>query len=49
MEWQPIEAAPKDGADMWLYQQGQEPEQFVGYFCNDGGGTSLSRCSKVPG
>lgn len=36
MEWQPIETAPKNGDDLWLYQQGQEPEQFVGYFCSDG-------------
>jgi hypothetical protein len=36
--WQPIETAPKDARDLWLFEAGCEPEQFVGYWCSEGGG-----------
>lgn len=32
MEWQPIETAPKDGTDVWLFIPDDEPNQAVGYF-----------------
>ena len=35
MEWQPIETAPKDGRDLWLYTENDYPAQFVCSFVDD--------------
>jgi hypothetical protein len=33
--WLPIESAPKDGRDLWLYVPKEEPPQVVGYWIGD--------------
>lgn len=38
MEWLPIESAPKDGRDLWLYTPSDEPAQVVGYWADSWGG-----------
>ncbi len=36
--WQPIDTAPKDRSDVWLFCPNDEPQQCVGFFCNGDGG-----------
>lgn len=31
----PIESAPKDGRDLWLFCPSDDPEQFVGYWSQE--------------
>ena len=37
-EWKPIETAPKDGRDIWLFVPKEVPGQLVGYWSADDGG-----------
>ena len=32
-EWLPIESAPKDGDDIWLYDRQWSPSPQIGYWC----------------
>ena len=32
-EWLPIESAPKDGIDIWLYDRQWSPDPQIGYWC----------------
>jgi len=36
--WMPIESAPKDGRELWLFDGDQEPSQFVGFYADDPNG-----------
>ena len=37
MTWQPVETAPKDGTDLWLFSPHDDPQQFVGRWIEDEG------------
>lgn len=30
--WKPIETAPRDGTEVWLFDPEETPSQFVGYY-----------------
>ena len=44
--WRPIDTAPKDGDEVWLYCPGDHPAQCAGFFSSDAGGR-WEHCSKV--
>ena len=44
--WRPIDTAPKDGGEVWLYCPGDHPAQCAGFFSSDAGGR-WEHCSKV--
>ena len=37
MTWQPIDTAPKDGTNVWLFCPDEEPQQCAGYFTGEAG------------
>jgi len=37
-QWQPIETAPRDGTNLWLFSGSDDPCQFVGFYADDPSG-----------
>lgn len=37
--WEPMETAPLDGGDVWLFDADAEPAQYVGHYVDDPNGS----------
>jgi hypothetical protein len=47
MQWQPIETAPKDGTEIWLFCPDEQPQQVAGYWAADPNGPYWAYCEQL--